>query len=111
MDQALKTKLDDARKGLNSKQAGINANRHHGDHAKREWARGEQRPANTERAAFRRSLTDAERNQIEERIQQLVDEHPRLPPVTAKMLDGNTPPAAIPADVLDEYHFLREMVG
>jgi len=49
MDDALRAKLDEARARLNSQQAGINANRKHDDQAMREWARGEQRPANAER--------------------------------------------------------------
>src|SRR6266568_316375 len=65
MDEALKAKLDQARKGMNSQQAGINANRKDDGPAMREWARGKQRPANAERAQFRNSLTDEDRSQIE----------------------------------------------
>jgi hypothetical protein len=63
---------------MNSQQAGINANRKHDDPATREWARGKQRPANAERAQFRASLTDEDRRQIEERIDQLVRDNPTL---------------------------------
>jgi hypothetical protein len=76
MDETLRAKLDEARERMNSKQAGINANRKHDDPAMREWARGKQRPANAERIQFRNSLTDEDRSQIEERIQQLVDDNP-----------------------------------
>ena len=76
MDEALKTKLDEARNRMNGQQAGINTNRKHADSARREWARGKQRPANAERALFRNSLTDEDRNQVEERIQQLLDDKP-----------------------------------
>jgi len=34
---------------MNSEQAGINANRKNDDPAMRQWARGKQRPANSER--------------------------------------------------------------
>ena len=78
MDETLKAKLDEARNRMNSQQAGINANRKHADPAMREWARGKQRPANAERAQFRNSLTEGDRNQIEERIQQLLDDNPTL---------------------------------
>jgi hypothetical protein len=71
MDDALKTKLDEARNRMNGEQAGINMNRKHADPAMREWARGKQRPANAERSLFRNSLTEGDRKQIEERIQQL----------------------------------------
>jgi hypothetical protein len=57
MDETLRAKLDEARERMNSKQAGINANRKHDDPAMREWARGKQRPANAERIQFRNSLT------------------------------------------------------
>ena len=40
MDEGLKAKLDEARKRMNTQQAGINAERGHGDAAMREWARG-----------------------------------------------------------------------
>jgi hypothetical protein len=78
MDEALKAKLDEARNRMNNQQAGINANRKHDDPAMREWARGKQRPANAERAQFRKSLTDEDRKQIEERIQQLLDDNPSI---------------------------------
>jgi len=111
MDTTLKVKLDEARKRLASTQDRINANRRHDDHAMREWARCEQRPANRDRAQFRDSFTNDERSQIEDRLQQLVKEYPTLSPVNATMLDGTTEPPAIPAEVLDEYYFLREMIG
>jgi hypothetical protein len=111
MDEALKAKLDEARKRMNSQQAGINANRKHDDPAMREWARGKQRPANTERAQFRASLTDEDRSQIEERIEQLVHDNPTLSFANAQTLDSKTEPPSIPAEVLEEYYFLREMVA
>ena len=89
MDEALKAKLDEARERMNSQQAGINANRKHDDPAMREWARGTQRPANAERAQFRNSLTDEDRSQIEERIEQLVHDNPTLSPANARALDSN----------------------
>lgn len=111
MDEALKAKVEEARKRMNSNQAGINANRKHDDRVMREWARGQQRPANAERARFRKSLSDAERNQIEQRIQQLLDENPTLSPANARALESKTEPASVPFEVLDEYFFLREVVG
>ena len=66
MDGALKTKFDEARNRMNGQQAAINTNRKHADSARREWARGKQGPANAERVRFGKSLTDEERNQIEE---------------------------------------------
>jgi hypothetical protein len=111
MDEALKAKLDEARKRMNSQQAGINANRKHDDPAMREWARGKQRPANTERAQFRASLTDEDRSQIEERIEQLVHDNPTLSPANARTLDSKTEPPSVPVEVLEEYYFLRDMVA
>ena|SRR5207302_3376602 len=110
MDENLKAKLEEARKRMNGAQAGINANRKHDDPATREWARGKQRPANAERAQFRNSLTDAERRQIEERIEQLAHENPTL----YGTHDASEPSTELPAvsvEVLDEYYFLREMVA
>jgi hypothetical protein len=111
MNEALKAKLDEARKRMNSQQAGINANRKHDDPAMREWARGKQRPANIERAQFRASLTDEDRSQIEERIEQLVRDNPMISPVHVRTLGSRTEPPSVPVEVLEEYHFLRDMVA
>ena len=92
MDTTLKAKLDEARERINSQQAGINANRKDDDPALREWARGKQRPANAERAQFRNSLTDEERRQIEERLEQLAHDNPTLSPTNARTLDSKTEP-------------------
>jgi hypothetical protein len=111
MDDALKAKIDEARKRMNSQQAGINANRKHNDPAMREWARGKQRPANAERAQFRKSLTDEDRNQIEERIQQLLDDNPGLSATNAATLDSKIEPPSVSFEVLDEYYFLRDVLA
>jgi hypothetical protein len=111
MDEALKAKLDEARERMNSQQAGINASRKHDDPAMREWARGKQRPANAERAQFRASLTDEDRSQIEERIEQLLHDNPALSPTNARALNSETEPPSVSAEVLDEYYFLRDMVA
>jgi hypothetical protein len=111
MDATLKAKLDEARERMNSKQAGINANRKHDDVAMREWARGKQRPANAERARFRNSLTDEDRSQIEERIEQLVHDNPTLSSSNPRTLDSKTEPPSVSVEVLDEYYFLRDIVG
>jgi hypothetical protein len=111
MDETLRAKLDEARERINSKQTGINANRKHDDPAMREWARGKQRPANAERAQFRHSLTDEDRNQIEERIQQLIDDNPALSSTNAQTLDSKTEPPSVSVQVLNEYYFLRDIVG
>ena len=111
MDAALKVKLDEARERMSSQQAGINENRKHDDPAMREWARGKQRPANAERAQFRDSLTDEERTQIEERIEQLVHDNPTLSPTSARTLKSNTEPPSVPFEVLDEYYFLRDILA
>src|SRR5579864_9693899 len=108
MDAALKAKLDEARNRMNSQQAGINADRKHDDPAMREWARGKQRPANAERAQFRNSLTVEDQNQIEERIQQLLDENPAL---SAATLDSKIEPPSVSFEVLAEYYFLRDILG
>ena len=108
MHEALKAKLDEARQRLNSQQAGINADRKHDDRATREWARGKQRPANAERAQFRNSLTDEDRTQIEERIQQLLDDNPVLSSTNARTLDSKPQPPSVSVEVLNEYYFLRE---
>jgi hypothetical protein len=113
MDATLKAKLDEARERMNSKQAGINANRKHDDVAMREWARGKQRPANAERARFRKSLTDEDRSQIEERIEQLMHDNPTLSSSSsnARTPDSKTEPLSVSVEVLDEYYFLRDIVG
>jgi hypothetical protein len=111
MDATLKAKLDKARERMNSQQDGINANRKDDDPVMREWARGRQRPANAERVQFRNSLTDEDRSQIEERIEQLVHDNPTLSPSNAQTLDSKTEPPSVPVEVLEEYYFLRDMVG
>ena len=111
MDEALRVRLDEARARLNSQQDGINASRKHDDPAMREWARGKQRPANAERAQFRNSLTDEDRSQIEERIQQILDCNPALSPVNVTTLDSKTEPPSVSFEVLDEYYFLRDILG
>jgi hypothetical protein len=111
VDEALKAKLDEARERMNSQQAGINANRKHDDPAMLECTRGKQRPANAERTQFRNSLTDEERSQIEERIQQLLDDNLALSLANARTLDSKTEPPCVSPDKLDEYYFLRDIVG
>jgi hypothetical protein len=111
MDEALRAKLDEVPERMNSQQAGINADRKHDDRATREWARGKQRPANAERVQLRNSLTEEERRQIEERIQQLLDDNPALSPTNARTLDSKTEPPCGSLEVLDEYYFLRDIVG
>ena len=111
MDEALKAKLDEARERMNSQQAGINANRKDDDPAMREWARGKQRPANAERAQFRNSLTDEDRSKIEERIEQLVHDHPTLSPTNAPALDSKTEPPSVSVELLDEHYFLRDILA
>ena len=111
MDQALKTKLDEARSRMNGQQAGINVNRIHADPAMREWARGKQRPANVDRAQFRNSLTDEDRSQIEERIEQLVHDNPTLSPTNARPLPSKAEPPSVSVEVLDEYYFLRDILA
>jgi GGDEF domain-containing protein len=111
MDEALRAKLDEARKRMNNQQAGINENRKHDDPAMREWARGKQRPANAERAQFRASLTDEDRRQIEERIEQLVHDNPILSPTNARRLNSKREPPSVSFEVLDEYYFLRDILA
>jgi hypothetical protein len=111
MDDALKAKIEETRKRMNSNQAGINANRKHEDPVMREWARGKQRPAIAERVQFRDSLTDEDRRQIEERIDQLVHDNPTLSPTDALTLDSKTEPPSVSVEVLDEYYFLREILS
>jgi hypothetical protein len=110
MDDALRAKLDEARARLNSRQAGINKDRKDEDRATRVWARGKQRPANAERTQFRNSLTDEDRRQIEERIQQLLDDNPPLSVTSATPLEAKTQPPSVSVEVLDEYYFLRDMI-
>jgi hypothetical protein len=111
MDEALKARLNDARERMNSQQAGINANRKHDDPAMREWARGKQRPANAERAQFRASLTDEDHSQIEKRIEQLVHDNPRLSSTNARTVGSKTEQPSVSVEVLNEYYFLRDLVG
>jgi hypothetical protein len=111
MDEALEAKLDEARERMSSQQAGINANRQHDDPAIREWARGKQRPANAQRAEFRASLTDEERRQIEERLEQLVYDNPTLSSSNARTLNSKREPPSVPFEVLDEYYFLTDILA
>ena len=110
MNDRLRAKLNEARERMKCQQAGINMNRKHDDPAMREWARGKQRPANAERVQFRNSLTDKDRIQIEERIQQLVDDNPALSSTTLRILESKTEPPSVSVEALDEYHFLRDIV-
>jgi hypothetical protein len=111
MDEALKAKIEEARKRMNSNQAGINADRKHEDPVMREWARGKQRPAIAERVQFRNSLTDKDRSQIEERIDQLVHDNPTLSSTNTLTMDSKTEPPSVSVEVLDEYYFLRELLS
>ena len=111
MNDRLRAKLNEARERMKCQQAGINMNRKHDDPAMREWARGKQRPANAARAQFRAALTDEERRQIEERIEQLVHENPTFSPMSPRTLDPNTGPPSVPFEVLDEYYFLRDILS
>ena len=111
MNEVLRAKLDEARERMNSQQAGINADRKNDDRATREWARGKQRPANAERAQLRNSLTDEDRREIEERIQQLLDDNPALSPANARTLDSKAEPPGVSLEVLEEYYFLRDMAA
>ena len=111
MDDHLRAKLDEARGRMNNQQAGINVNRKHDDPVIRQWARGKQRTANAERNQFRASLTDGDLEQIEERIGQLIRENPSLSPATIRIVDSKTEPPSVPVEVLEEYHFLRDMVS
>jgi hypothetical protein len=111
MDEALKAKLDKARERMNREQAAINADRKHDERATREWARGKQRPANAERTHFKNSLTDGDRSQIEERIQQLLDNNPALSTANAGTLESKIKPPCVSRELLDEYYFLREITG
>ncbi len=111
MDDTLRVKLDEARQRMNSQQAGINTNRKNDDPAVREWARGKQRPANAERAQFRASLTDEDRSQIEERIEQLVHDNPTLSSTNARTVGSKTEQPSVSVEVRDEYYFLRDIVG
>jgi hypothetical protein len=111
MDEALKKKIEEARKRMNSNQAGINVNRTKEDRVMREWARGKQRPANAERVQFRNSLADEERGQIEARIDQLVHDNPTLLSTNAPMMNSKTNPPSVSVEVLDEYYFLKELLN
>jgi hypothetical protein len=110
MNDRLRAKLDEARERMNSQQAGINMNRKHDDPAMREWARGKQRPANEERELFKASLTNEDLEQIEARIEQLARENPSLSSVNIEAVDSNAAPS-VPLAILEEYHFLRDMVS
>jgi hypothetical protein len=111
MDDRLRAKLDEARKRMNDHQAGINANRKDDDLAIRQWARGKQRPANVERDQFRASLTNEDLEQIEERLEQLVRENLGLSSSSVGTVDPKTQLPSVSVEVLEEYHFLRDMVS
>lgn len=96
---------------MNDHQAGINANRKDDDLAIRQWARGKQRPANAERDQFRASLTDEDLEQIEERLEQLIRENLGLSTPADRTIDSKTQPPSVSVEVLEEYHFLRDMVS
>jgi hypothetical protein len=55
-------------------------------------------------------LTDEDRRQIEERIQQLLDDNPPLFMTSAPTLNAKTGPPSVSVEVLDEYYFLRDMI-
>ena len=110
MNDGLRAKLEEARERMNSQQAGINMNRKHDDPAMREWARGKQRPANAERELFRASLTSEELEQIEERIGQLIQGNPALSSATSETVDSKAD-SSVPIEILEDYHFLRDMVS
>jgi hypothetical protein len=57
------------------------------------------------------SLTDEERSQIEERIEQLVRDNPTLSQGDARPLDSKTEPPSVSAEVFEEYSFLRDMAA
>lgn len=57
------------------------------------------------------SLTDEDRSQIEERMEQLVHDNPTLSPTNARILDSKTEPPSVSVEVLDEYYFLKDMVA
>jgi hypothetical protein len=111
MDAALKAKLDEARKRLNSKQAEINANRRHSDQVFREWARGEQNVAIEQRDHFRISLSENEREQIENRVQELLNDYPQLSAVAVRPPNTTATTPSIPDEALEEYYFLNDLVG
>lgn len=111
MDDRLRAKLDEARRRMNDHQAGINANRKDDDLAIRQWARGKQRPANAERDQFRASLTDEDLEQIEKRLEQLIRENLGLSTPADRTIDSKTQPPSVSVEVLEEYHFLRDMVS
>lgn len=96
---------------MNDHQAGINANRKDDDLAIRQWARGKQRPANAERDQFRASLTDEDLEQIEERLEQLIRENLGLSTPADRTTDSKTQPPSVSVEVLEEYHFLGDMVS
>lgn len=68
-------------------------------------------PANAERAQFRNELTDEDRRQIEEQIRQLLDDNPALSSPNAGTLDSKTESPCVSLEVLNEYFFLRDIVG
>ena len=111
MDDHLRAKLDEARRRMNHHQAGINANRKDDHRAIRQWARGKQRPANAVGDHFRASLTDENLEQIEERLEQLVRENPGLSRAADRTVDSKTQLPSVSVEVLEEYHFLRDMVS
>ena len=49
-------------------------------------------------------LTDEDRSQIEERIEQLVHNNPTLSPTNARAKDSETEPPSVSLEVLDEYY-------
>ena len=57
------------------------------------------------------SLTDEERTQIEERIEQLANDNPTLSRANTRTLDSATEPPSASVEVLAEYYFLRDIVG
>ena len=110
MEEKLKKKLDEAQQRLTNKQEGINTNREHRDKVFREWARGEQAVVNNERETFKGSFTDEERRQIEQRMEELLNEHPELSPHSVKPLDGSDAPV-FDTKIIEEYFFLRELLS
>jgi hypothetical protein len=77
----------------------------------REWARGEQNVAIEQRDRFRISLSENEREQIENRLQELLNDHPQLSAVAVRPPNTPATTPSIPDEALEEYYFLNDLVG
>lgn len=102
MDDKLKRKMDDARERIQSKRVAITKE---ADPAMREQMITD---VTQEERQLHQSLTDGEREQVEQRFQEV--ERQAAIPTRPRHPDSIKPAEAIPWQLNDEYYFLRRIL-